>query len=202
MAKEGHKSHISSREANLRGWSRVPPQDVRAETYSMGKEVGTEFMDNSYMTLTCSDNSCDTAGTTTTGTTWYGDGSISYYPYQTWVGDWHIEDYLPFTPNDVCPTVTIREIIKEKVVTKEVEQRTLFKVFVVDPRKSGKILSEKAVIAENENQAMLKAGVVQVCADNGLELEQADVYCQLIGTFIRPRKDTQRVKVVKTDEED
>lgn len=194
MVKEGHRSHISSKEAKTRGWGRVPDESVRAETYSMAKEVGTDFMVNQYMTLTASGDSCDVASTTTTGTTWYDAGTTTV-PYQTWIQPWY-GDYDP------GGTVTIREIIKEKVVTKEVEQRTLFKVYVVDPRKSGKILAEEAVIAENENQAMLKAGVVQVCAKEGLELEQADVYCQKIGTFIRPRKDTQRVKVVKTDEED
>ena len=191
-----HRSHISSKEAHIRGWGRVPSESVRAETYSMAKEVGTEFMVNQYMTLTASGN----AGDTTTSTIWFdGNSTVSPYPYQTWVDEW--APYQMY-PQDAPSVVTIREIIKEKVVTKEVEQRTLFKVFVVDPRKSGKILSEKAVIAENENQAMLKAGVLQTCSEAGLELEQADVYCQKVGTFIRPRKDTQRVKVVKTDEED
>jgi len=190
MSKEGHRSHISSGEAKARGWGRVPDYSVRAETYCLAKEVGTEFMGGEYLTVTASGNSGSTV--------WSNYGDTAVYPYQTWIQPW-ITEY----PETVYPSVvTIREIIKEKVVTKEVEQRTLYKVFVVDPRKAGKILLEKAVIAENENQAMLKAGVLQACSGAGLELEQADVYCQLVGTFIRPRKDTQRVKVVKTDEDD
>ena len=82
------------------------------------------------------------------------------------------------------------------------EQRTLFKVYVVDPRKNAKILLDgKLVIAVNENQAMLKAGVADVAEKAGMDLEQVDVYVQTIGTFIRPRKETQRVKITK-DEED
>ena len=81
------------------------------------------------------------------------------------------------------------------------EQRTLFKVYVVDPRKNGKILCDgKLVIAVNENQAMLKAGVAGIADAAGLDLEQVDVYVQVIGTFIRPRKETQRVKVIKEED--
>jgi len=187
-----HRSHITSREATVRGWSRVPSPSVRAETYSMSQEVGTEFMNGNYVTLTTS----NTTGGLTTDVTWGDSAGTTWYPYQTWIDEWHTE--YPEYPQ----TVTIQTIIKEKEVTKEVQKRTLYKVFVVDPRKSGKILSEVAVIAENENQAMLKANVLDVAEKAGMELEQLDVYCQLIGTFIRPRKDTQRVKVVKTEEEE
>ncbi|MCK4788083.1 MAG: hypothetical protein KAV87_30295 [Desulfobacteraceae bacterium] len=196
--KEGHRSHIGSKEAKARGWGRVPDESVRAETYSLGKEVGVEFMNGEYLTLTATGN----AGVTTTETFFdgYGNSAGTYWPpYQTWVQPWY-QDYpdYPSYPE----TITIREIIKEKVVTKEVEQRTLYKVYVVDPRKGGRILTERPVIAENENQAMVKANVLDVAVEAGRDLEELDVYVQLIGTFIRPRKDTQRVKVVKTDEED
>ena len=60
----------------------------------------------------------------------------------------------------------------------------------------------KCVIALNENQAMLKAGVAQVAADAGREIEQLDIYVDCVGTFIRPLKETQRVKIAKSDEED
>jgi hypothetical protein len=87
-------------------------------------------------------------------------------------------------------------------VTKEVEKRSLFEVFVVDPRKNGKILLDgKRVIAENENQAMLKAGVGTIAAENNLELEQVDVYVRLIGTFVRPRKETQKVEIIDKEED-
>jgi hypothetical protein len=139
------------------------------------------------------------AGSTTytTGDTTTGDYLIPYpyYPLQTWGQEW--DDATVFQP-----TITIREIIKEKEVTKEVEQRTLFKVFVVNPKKNGELLMDgKSVIALNENQAMLKAGVAEVAEKTGLDLEQVDVYVQVIGTFIRPRKSTQRVKVVDKEDE-
>ena len=131
-----------------------------------------------------------TASTATTTGTWY-------YPYQTWGDAWHSDGNHY---GDYQPTTIIREIIKEKEVTK-MEQRTLFKVYVVDPKKNGKILCDgKLVIAVNENQAMLKAGVADIADKAGLDLEQVDVYVQTIGTFIRPRKDTQRVKVVKDED--
>lgn len=79
--------------------------------------------------------------------------------------------------------------------------RSLFKVYVVDPRKTGKLLDETTVIAETEEQAILKAGVAQVAEKAGLELEQVDTLVDNMGTFIRPRKETQRVKMVKDEEE-
>ena len=188
-----HRSHISSKEAKARGWGRIPSAEIRAETYNLGKEVGTEFMGGTYLTLTASDNA---AGLTTTGVS-YADGSTTIYqPFQTWGEQWVNDSSYP-------NAITITQIIKEKEVTKEVEKRTLYKVYVVDPRKGGQILMDgKPVIALNENQAMLKAGVADVAEKASLEIEQCDVYVQCIGTFIRPRKDTQRVKVVKTDEEE
>lgn len=83
------------------------------------------------------------------------------------------------------------------------ENRGLYKVYVVDPRGSGIVLMDgKTVIATNEGEAILKAGVAQVANEKGLELEQVDHYAEHISNFIRPRKETQRVKVVKEEEED
>ncbi len=62
------------------------------------------------------------------------------------------------------------------------------------------LLDGKSVIAINENQAMLKAGVAEIAEKVGLDLDQVDVYVQAIGTFIRPRKDIQRVKITKEEE--
>jgi len=59
-----------------------------------------------------------------------------------------------------------------------------------------------AIIAENENQAMLKAGVAQVATTEGVDIEDLDVYVEKVGTFIRPRKKAEKVKIVKEDEED
>ena len=83
------------------------------------------------------------------------------------------------------------------------EQRTLFRVYVVDPRKGGKVLMNgDPIVAANENQAMLKIGVAKIAADVGLDLEQVDVYVEEVATFIRPRKETRRVKIVKDDDEE
>ena len=76
--------------------------------------------------------------------------------------------------------------------------RSLYKVYVVDPRGTGKLLLDgKAVIATSEGEAQMKAGVGTVLNDNSLEFEQADIYCELIATFIRPRKETQKVVIAK-----
>lgn len=181
-----HKSHITSSEAKSRGWNRIPSPAIQRETRNLGKEVGIEYMSGDYLCVsatsandvfTASSTDCTTSGT-------------SYYPYQTWGSEW-----------DSTPTVVIREIIKEREVTK-MEQRTLFKVYVIDPKKNGKILCDgKLVIAVNENQAMLKAGVADIADAAGLDLEQVDVYVDTIGTFIRPRKETQRVKITKEEDD-
>ncbi len=81
--------------------------------------------------------------------------------------------------------------------------RGLYKIYVVDPRNSGKVLMDgKGAIAESEEKALLKAGVAQAASEAGLELEQVDIYAELVATFIRPRTDTQKVKIVKDDKED
>ncbi len=177
---KAHRSHISSKEAKARGWSAIPSLDIRNETQNLNKEVGTSYM-NGYTTWTSSGNeytSPTTYHTWVDGTTW----NVPWYPFQ--------------------PTTTIREIIKEKVVTKEVEQRTLYRVYVIDPRKGGKILMDgEPVIAKNENQAMLKVGIAQIADKINRDIEQLDVYVEEVGTFIRPRKETQRVKITKEEED-
>ena len=194
-----HRSHITAGEARARGRSRVPPLSVRAETYNLGQEVGTDYMNGNYLNVgycDCADFDSGTitfsTATATSGNTVSGDYTYCI-PAQTWGTEWASEPYQP--------TTVIREIIKEKEVAKEVEKRTLFKVYVVNPKKNGDVLLDgKSVIALNENQAMLKASVAEIAEKAGLDLEQVDVYVQPIGTFIRPRKDTQRVKVVKEEE--
>ena len=81
--------------------------------------------------------------------------------------------------------------------------RGLYKVFVIDPRGTGKVLLDgKTVIATSETEAQMKAGVGQVLSDAGLEFEQADVYAELIAAFVRPRKETQKVVIAKESEAD
>ena len=203
-----HRSHISSKEAKSRGWSRVPSPAIQRETRK--QEVGIDYMKGDYVTFTnCCAVGDNTGGglTLTAGdsTSWTTSGTASdftiggnYEPYHIWTSDWADSSDVTICPQ---PITIVREIIKEKGVT-QMEQRTLFKVYVVDPRKNGKILLDgRLVIAVNENQAMLKAGVADIADAAGLDLEQVDVYVDVIGTFIRPRKETQRVKMVKEEEE-
>lgn len=189
-----HRSHISSKEAKVKGWSRVPTPAIREETKELSKEVGIEYMSGEYITLRASDGIASISSTVYTRS---GTGDYPYQPYHTWFNEW-------ITPNTYTyPSITqVQTIIKEKEVTKEVEKRTLFKVYVIDPRKNGEVLMDgKLVIAINENQAMLKVGVADVADKEGLDLEQVDIYVQTIGTFIRPRKETQKVKITKEDED-
>lgn len=81
--------------------------------------------------------------------------------------------------------------------------RSLYKVYVVDPRKAGKVLLDgKTVIAITEGEAQMKAGVGEVVAKEGLDFEQVDIYCEKIAEFIRPRKDTQKVVIAKDEDGD
>ena len=126
---------------------------------------------------------------------------VTYPNSYTWYGDWDNGTNDAWNPTVYQPATTI-QIIKEKVVTKEVEQRTLYRVYVIDPRKGGQILlNGEPVIAKNENQAMLKVGIAEIADRIHRDIEQLDVYVEEVGTFIRPRKETQRVKISKEDED-
>ena len=78
--------------------------------------------------------------------------------------------------------------------------RSLYKVYVVDPRKLGKLLSGVTVIAETEEQALLKAGVAEIAKSVSLEIEQVDTQVVCFGSFIRPRRETRKVKIVKDED--
>jgi hypothetical protein len=81
------------------------------------------------------------------------------------------------------------------------QPRSLWRVYVVDPRGSGKVIAEglKPVVAVTEGEAQLKAGVGQIAAEAGLDIEQVDIYCEKIAEFIRPRRETQKVVLAKDD---
>lgn len=83
---------------------------------------------------------------------------------------------------------------------KEETMRSLYKVYIVDPRKLGKLLAEVTVIAETEEQALLKAGVAELAKTVGLEIEQVDTYSMSLGSFIRPRRETRKVEIVKDED--
>ncbi len=81
--------------------------------------------------------------------------------------------------------------------------RSLWKVYAVDPRKSGKVLMDgKSVVAITEGEAQMKSGVGEIIAKEGLDFEQVDIYCEKIAEFIRPHKDTQKVVIAKDEEID
>jgi hypothetical protein len=84
------------------------------------------------------------------------------------------------------------------------QNRSLWRVYVVDPRGSGKVLMDgaKPVVAVTEGEAQLKAGVGQVAAEAGLDIEQVDIYCEKIAEFVRPRRETQKVVLAKDDDKD
>lgn len=83
------------------------------------------------------------------------------------------------------------------------QNRSLYKVYVVDPRGAGKVLLKgEKVIATTEAEAQLKAGVGKVIADAGLDFEQVDIYCEQIAAFIRPRKEIQKVVLSKDNVEE
>lgn len=134
-------------------------------------------------------------GDATTSTTWSGNG---YYLSGS-------DDCV--NCNDITfQSVEVSELEQrvkelEKKLKKEGKMRSLYKVYVVDPRKAGVLLDEKTVITETEEQALLKAGVAQTAEKVGLELERIDTFVEQIGEFIRPRKETQKVKMVKDDDD-
>ena len=192
-----HRSHVSSKRASASGWSRVPPFSARAETYSIIEEASKNFMSDNYYTWTDSSTSGSTGATD-----YFQVSPITFTPYVTWINNWPTtEPRLPL--KDQFKQLEEKIKLEAKEVTKMGEQRTLFRVYVVDPRKGGKILMNgEPIIAANENQAMLKVGVGKVAGEVGLDLEQVDVYVEEVATFIRPRKETGRVKIVKDDDEE
>ena len=185
---KNHRSHVSSGEAKNRGWSRP----ISASFTNSIEGGNADFVSN-YVSLT---------GTTT------DSGSITITSptvtdtYYTWGDTWYDNGTSDIKiPIDPFLNERISNEINKKVVTKQVEQRTLYKVYVVDPRKGGEILLDgKSVIAKDQQQAMLKAGVLDIALKVGLDIEDVDVYVKEVGTFIRPKKSTQRVKVVKEED--
>ena len=137
----------------------------------------------------------------TNSTTWaggYADASGDYY-VTPWIEATPVIESYPM-PDQSELERRVREL-EEKLRKEEPRMLSLYKVYVVDPRKLGKLLDETIVIAETEEQALLKAGVAQTAEKAGLELEQVDTLVDQLGAFIRPRKETQRVKMVKEDED-
>ena len=90
---------------------------------------------------------------------------------------------------------------KKYLEEKKPKMRGLYDVYVVDPRKQGRLIDVvKGVIAKDQNEAIMKANVVKIAQSVGLELDEVDYYANCIGCFIRPRKETHKVKVVRDDD--
>ena len=104
--RDGHRSHVPSKVANNR--SVIPPVHIRNETKR--KEVGTEFMADSYLYCATEDDLTvynSAHGWTTTTSSGTGD---YYYPYQAWGGDWDCG--TSDAPNITIPSITT--ILKEE----------------------------------------------------------------------------------------
>lgn len=85
----------------------------------------------------------------------------------------------------------------EEKTEKEKNMRYLFKVYVVDPRKSGKVLIDGvSIIASNENEAVMKLDVVNVARNAGLDIDDVD-YIAIKIFAIRSKTETQKVEIVK-----
>ena len=79
-------------------------------------------------------------------------------------------------------------------------------MYVVDPRGEGAVLLEKLVIVperDDGSRAILKAeGVVLLVGSSITSLDKVDTYVEEIATFIRGGEETQKVVIVKDDDED
>ncbi len=100
---------------------------------------------------------------------------------------------------DVHPMINIKqEEIKQE---RKEKMRGLYLVIVVDPRKNGKVILKEDVIAVSDEDAKLKA-LTKVKLPEGLEFDDVDVtVMDYNGNFIRPKKETQKVKIAKDDED-
>lgn len=84
---------------------------------------------------------------------------------------------------------------------KEGKMRGIYTIYVVDPRKQGKVLAKiEDIIATDEEQAILKANVGAVAEKAGRDIEQVDIKAVGTGDFIRARKETRQVKIVKEED--
>lgn len=168
-----HRSHISSKRAKARGWSRIPPPEVRAETMSLG---GINVSTSNYLANT-------------------GTPGLYFTGAETWGDVIYSSPDLTFARTS---PITADDLINERQVTK---MRALYRVYVVDPRKGGKVLLDgELVIANDEGEAKMKSTAAQVARGVGLELDQVDICAELVEKFIRPRKETQRVRIAKDEE--
>ena len=58
---------------------------------------------------------------------------------------------------------------------------TLFSVYVINPYSGEVVISGEVVMAENEEDAIRKAGVERVAYDIGIQLEELLVYASKVG---------------------
>ncbi len=87
--------------------------------------------------------------------------------------------------------------LEEKLRKEEPKMRSLFKVYVVDPKGDGKVVIEDTQIAETQEKALLKS---IAASGKQVDVDKVDTLVVTLGTFIRPRKETQKVEMVKPEE--
>jgi hypothetical protein len=73
--------------------------------------------------------------------------------------------------------------------------RYLFQVWIVDPKLEG-VLNVLTVVAKDRSEALLKAPIP---ADVRANADDYDFLIEQVGE-VRPKRETQKVKVVKDDE--
>lgn len=81
------------------------------------------------------------------------------------------------------------------------EKRKLCRVYVVNPKGEGDVVLEKLVIVP-ENADDSKAILKSLAGKEIKDLDKFDIYVEDISTFIRGKKDIQKVKVITADDED
>lgn len=135
--------------------------------------VGTA--DHSNIDITSSNDTCTG---TDTGSTWGGSVPTAPEPFP----EAHFKEFHHIRYHSLPQ--------KE-----ERHMRALYRITVVDP-KSEAIAGEYQVVAQNEEQALLKANLVERVRKNP---EKYDFCVEVVGS-VRAKRETQRVKMVKDEE--
>ena len=104
----------------------------------------------------------------------------------------------PFYPESVINDGRLASLEKsvQESLEKKVTTRSLWEVFIVDP-KTGAVAFE-FVVAKDENAAKIKGFNASEDVEN--DYEDYDVLARIVGP-VRPKKEVQKVRVVK-DEDD
>jgi hypothetical protein len=84
----------------------------------------------------------------------------------------------------------------EKEVSHMSEKRKLCRVYVVDPKGEGKVIKEElAIVPESADDS--KAILKSLAGMEIKNLDSFDIYVEDIATFIRGKKEVQRILITK-----